>query len=107
MMTKAIKYLSLALFAAFAFSGCARGIAPVTGMLYSDLKAPYDVTNGPNGNKSGTAVCESYLGLIGVGDCSTSTAARSAGITKIHHVDYHTTGILGVYAKVEVTVYGD
>jgi hypothetical protein len=29
------------------------------------------------------------------------------GITKIHHVDFHSTSILGIYAKYMVTVYGE
>ena len=48
-----------------------------------------------------------YLGLIAVGDASIRTAANSAGITKIHHVDYHTTNMLGIVARITVTVYGE
>jgi hypothetical protein len=51
----------------------------------------------------------SSTGIIcfATGDSSIKTAADNGGITKISHVDYHTTSVLGIYAKTTVTVYGD
>ena len=34
-------------------------------------------------------------------------AAKEAGITKISHVDEKSTGVLGLFAKYTVTVYGE
>ena len=42
-----------------------------------------------------------------MGDASVQTAARNAGITKISHVDYKKTSVIGVYAKVITVVYGE
>jgi len=32
---------------------------------------------------------------------------ENGGITKIHHVDYKTEVVLGIYAKLTVIVYGE
>ena len=34
-------------------------------------------------------------------------AAQKAGIKKISHIDYHSTSILGIFAKFTVYVYGE
>ncbi|MGB9771178.1 MAG: TRL-like family protein [Candidatus Kapaibacteriota bacterium] len=90
------------------FAGCsAMGVAPVTGFLYTDIKAPVTATSNTSYTKIGTASCNSILGLIATGDASIEAACKSVGITKIHHVDYHTTNILGIIATFKVYVYGD
>ena len=49
----------------------------------------------------------SFLVLIATGDASIRAAAKSAGITKIHHVDHHSTNMLGFVATYTVIVYGE
>jgi hypothetical protein len=44
--------------------------------------------------------------LIASGDCSIAAAAKSAGITLIHHVDYKTNNVLGLFATHTTIVYG-
>jgi hypothetical protein len=89
-------------------AGCAAyAVAPVTGFVYTDVKGPMTATSNPGGEKVGTAICTSILGLVAQGDASIETAARNGGITKIHHVDYHSTSILGIYATFTTTVYGE
>lgn len=92
-------------------TGCfALAQSPVLGAVYTDVKAPLAVTSNTMTKDKmlkGEATAASYLGLIAVGDASIKTAANSAGITKIHHVDYHTTNMLGIVAKITVTVYGE
>jgi len=92
---------------AFVLSGCAMVMTPAMGAIYTDVKAPLAATSNPQSLKSGTAHCASYLGLIALGDASIEAAAKSAGITKIHHVDYKSMSILGLYGKLTVTVYGE
>jgi hypothetical protein len=41
------------------------------------------------------------------GDSSIKAAAANGSITKIEHVDYHTTSVLGIWGKTTVTVYGE
>lgn len=89
-------------------AGCAAyAIAPTTGFLYTDVKAPYLATSNSGATKTGTAVCTSILGLVATGDASIETAMRNGGITKVSYADYHSTGILGIYATFTVTVYGE
>jgi len=42
-----------------------------------------------------------------MGDASIQAAMQNGGITKIHHVDYKVTSVLGVYATYTTVVYGE
>lgn len=88
-------------------TGCAQVRTPVTGMLYTDVKAPVAVTGNSGSTKVGTAEARSILGLVATGDASVETAAKAAGITKVHHVDAHATSILGIIATYKLFVYGE
>lgn len=88
-------------------ASCAMATAPVTGFLYSDVKSPVAVTGNSGSSKVGIAEATSILGLVGTGDASVQAAAKAAGITKIHHVDQHSTNILCIYAKYTIYVYGE
>ena len=92
---------------AIALSSCSFATAPVLGAIYTDVKAPFAATANPVASKVGTAEATSILGLIATGDASIQAAAQKAGITKISHVDYQSTSILGIYAKYTVYVYGE
>ena len=95
------------LLTALLLSGCAVAASPVIGVVYTDVQAPLDATANAASAKTGEATCESILGIIATGDCSIATAAQSAGITRIHYVDYKTRNILGFYATFTVVVYGE
>ena len=90
-------------------TGCAAySTSPVTGILYTDVKAPVTATASKTAAlKSGSATVTSVLGLVATGDASIETAAKIGGITKIHHVDYSSKSVLGLYAVYTVTVYGE
>lgn len=88
-------------------SSCAVVKSPLTGVLYTDIKAPVAATSNSNSTKVGSASATSILGVVATGDASIDAAAKSAGITKIHHVDEHSTSILGFFAKYKVYVYGE
>jgi hypothetical protein len=89
-------------------AGCgAYVVSPVMGVLYSDVKAPLTATSNASYSKVGKASATSILGLIATGDASIDAACKSAGITKIHHVDFHSNNILGLVATYTVYVYGE
>ncbi len=90
-------------------TGCvAYSTSPVTGVLYTDVKAPVTATASDTAAmKSGSATVTSVLGLVATGDASIEAAAKNGGITKIHHVDYSSKSVLGIYAVYTVTVYGE
>ena len=90
-------------------TGCAAySTSPVTGVLFTDVKAPVTATASEDAAlKSGSAAVTSVLGLIATGDASIETAAKNGRITKIHHVDYSSKSWLGIYAVYTVTVYGE
>jgi len=88
-------------------SSCAVVKSPLTGVWYTDVKAPVTATSNSNSSKVGSAEATSVLGIIATGDASIDAAAKSAGITKIHHVDGHSTSILGFFATYKIYVYGE
>lgn len=107
-MRKLIGYSSAIGLAAL-LSGCVGPWGPVGsvgGSIYSDTMGPVGATSNPVGSKSGEACSTGVLGFAW-GDSSIKTAAAAGGITKISHVDSHTTTVLGVYAKTITIVYGD
>lgn len=103
-----LKSILMAAAAAFMLSSCGAYVSsPVTGFLYTDVKAPITATDATSSSKVGTAEASSVLGWVATGDASIEAAAKSAGITTIHHVDYHAKNILGIYATYTVYVYGE
>ena len=106
------KFLAAAL-VALACAGCVKspvvgGIyTDVKGFAYTDIKDGMAVTGNAGSSKVGTAEVKGYVGLVALGDASIQTAARDAGITRIHHVDYQAKSYVGVYTIYTVIVYGD
>jgi hypothetical protein len=107
-MKKLFGYSSVAVFAVLV-AGCVGPMGPVGGVggtLYTDVSGPLLATSHTSSSKMGEASSQGILGFA-TGDSSIKTAAANGGITKIQHVDYHTTAVLGIYAKTTVTVYGE
>ena len=100
------KFLASAFFAAALLgTGCVK--SPVVGGVYTDVKDGLAVTGNAGSSKVGTAEVKGYVGLVAMGDASIQTAAREAGITRIHHVDYQSKSYVGVYTVYTIIVYGD
>lgn len=91
--------------AALMAAGCVK--TPVSGFAYTDIKDGMAVTGNAGSSKVGTAEVKGYVGLVALGDASIQTAAREAGITRIHHVDYQTKSYVSVYTIYTIIVYGD
>lgn len=92
-------------FAAALFTGCVK--SPIVGGIYTDIKDGMAVTGNAGSSKVGTAEAKGYLGIVAMGDASIQAAAREAGITRIHHVDYQAKSYVGVYTIYTIVVYGD
>ncbi|MEG0455750.1 MAG: TRL-like family protein [Bacteroides sp.] len=88
-------------------SSCAVVQSPVSAWVYVKVKGPVAVTGNTGSSKVGVAKCQGILGLVTTGDASIQTAAKSAGIKKIHHVDYDASSILGIVSTYMVVVYGE
>ena len=92
-----------------ALTGCVGPMAPVGGVhagLFTSVSGPICATSNPIGTKTGEASSTAFL-FFAWGDGSIKTAAANGNITKISHVDYHTSSVLGLYAKTTVSVNGD
>ncbi|RJP76149.1 MAG: TRL-like protein family [Candidatus Zixiibacteriota bacterium] len=96
---------------ALLLSGCAVALGPQVGtfgVLYTGISGPVAATSMTDVyTKGGSATYVNVLGLVAVGNASIEKAMRNGGITKIHHVDYATTGVLGLFSTTKVMVYGD
>lgn len=99
-------FLSICAISALMLSSCGTVSSGISGALYTDVKSPVAVTSNSGSSKVGTSKASMVIG-IATGDASIEAAAKSAGITKIHHVDSHASNILGVYGKYVITVYGE
>ena len=81
--------------------------APLYGGIYTGIKGPgMAIDPGATFSKVGTSQGQGIV-FVATGDASIETAAKSVGITKIHHVDVAYMTILGVYGTVTTTVYGE
>lgn len=78
----------------------------VYGLFYKNATEAGDGFSNVAAYKKGTATCKSYIGLVGLGDCSITAAAKEGKIKNIAYYDIHTRNILG-YKKVTTTVYGN
>lgn len=95
----------------FLASGCAAlsPRAPVIGTVYTDVEGPVTATSNSaplDGLSVGRATARSYLGIVAQGDASIQAAMENGGISEVHHVDFETKSILGIYAEYTVIVYG-
>ena|SRR5215475_16136741 len=107
-MKKLIGYSSAVAVAAL-FTGCVMPNGPIGGTygyVYTDVSGPVLATSNSGATKMGEATSTGII-CVATGDSSIKTAAANGGITKIQHVDYHVTSVLGLYVKTVVTVYGE
>ena len=87
--------------------GCSFARAPISYVLYADVQDGMAVGTGDLANaKVGEASAMSIIGIT-TGDSSITAAAKAGGLKKVYYVDYHSMGILGVYAKTTTKVYGE
>lgn len=77
------------------------------GVLYTSVTEGQMVTSNQLGTKVGTSSSTGVLGLVSIGDASIQTAANSAGIKKVSHVDVKKTSVLGLFATYTLMVYGE
>lgn len=93
---------------AFALASCGGVATPVTGVFYTNLKAPQAVgpASGGGSLKQGEAICTSYLGFVATGDCSLEAAMKAGDITEVVTVDYQGTSVMGFVARFKLIVRG-
>jgi len=105
-MNKRFRSLMILCLSAALLSGCTFGMTPIQGAFFTDFEGPMMVGSAAGSAKVGVAEGTAVIGF-GSGDVSIATAMKNGGIKKIHHVDYHTTNVLGLFTKVQLKVYGE
>ena len=94
--------------ASFVTAGCASVASPVPGCIMLDVKAAHQAhSEMVSTTKVGKATAGHILGWIGSGDASITAACENGEITKISHVDYHSTNLLGIIGDYTTIVYGE
>lgn len=90
-------------------TGCVAPNGPIGGSygyVYTDVSGAVTATSNAKGTKVGTATSKGII-CFATGDSSIKAACENGGITKISHVDYHVTSVLGLYVETTTTVYGE
>lgn len=115
-MFKSVRNAAMGMFVVAA-SGCATNLHPggptPSGLIFSNARstAPalaIEVSSDVKMAKSGSAMSSAVLGLFAFGDSSVTQAMKSAGITKVHHVDYvNNTVLAGLFISTTTIVYGE
>jgi hypothetical protein len=78
------------------------------GLIYTDTKDSVTATPSVDSSaKQGQSCATNILGLVSTGDMTILAAKKAGGIRRVSSVDYHQSGILGVYGKTCVIVKGD
>ncbi len=106
-MTKTLLCVAM-LVVIMGMAGCAYPTnGPVAALITVDTKGPAAVGN-PDAaaTKVGRSQSAGIL-LVAFGDASISAAVKEVNITRIHHVDVETLGIMGIYARSTTIVYGE
>ncbi len=78
---------------------------PVFGFIYKDATEAGEGFANYLPSKCGKATCTSYFGVVGLGNCSVSEAAKKGGIKNVAYYDVHTRNIVG-FKRVTVNAYG-
>jgi len=104
-MKKKVLLFAAAASLAFMTSSCGM----IGGVIYDGHTNPHSVTSNSisKNAKVGTSSYSTILGIVCIGDGGINAAAKTAGITKISHVDQKNLNVLGVFTKVETVVYGE
>ena len=79
------------------------------GILSVDIKLPSSNTSVATSTKKGSASCESWFGMVAMGDASVNAAIKKGGITKVNYVDKAVKSEipLGIKTVYTTTVYGE
>lgn len=107
-MKKTFSRVATLAVAVIALSSCAGvGTSVGSGLWYTNVTDGVAATSNTVGTKVGTAKASNILGILATGDASIQTAASSAGIKRISHVDVQKNSILGLFSTSTLYVYGE
>lgn len=87
-------------------TGCMHPTAIDSPIMIDQVKSGEMFDNSVAMTKCGRAEAKHVL-LFATGDASIRAAMRDGNITKIHHVDYKSTNVLGLFMSLETMVWGE
>ena len=96
----------IALFAVlFATSACVNA-EEMLGLIYQKAVTPGNGYTSIPATKMGTAQCQSYFGIVGVGDCSVQKAMKNGKIKQLGGYDVWRKNILG-FQTIKTQAWGN
>lgn len=98
--------LALLILGTSLLTGCAATAFGPRGILYTNTRGPVSVSEAEGNSAVGRATTPILLG-IATGNASVQAAMANGGITRVHHVDYEATLVLGLFGSYTVVVYGE
>ena len=100
--------LSVLLAGVVFMAGCIQTRSDVSGWITLTKSSGHVGDSAAKATKVGTSEAKGII-LVAFDDSSIDKACKSVEprITKIHHVDYETINILGIYGAVKTVVYGE
>jgi len=89
-------------------TGCVMTGGNIGAGITTDVQGPVSgfVDNSVKQEKVGTAKSSGII-CVAMGDASIAAAMKNGNIKKVHHVDYKTSNILGIWGEFITTVYGE
>ena len=109
-MKRIVMLMTVILLIVILLSGCAMAPTPVgMGGLYTSAKFGNGSywQNDVSSHKVGEASCSNVLGILVTGDASIQAAMENGGIKKVHHIDYKSSSIPGLFSTHTIIVYGE
>ncbi|MCR5262200.1 MAG: TRL-like family protein [Candidatus Gastranaerophilales bacterium] len=80
--------------------------AEILGFIYQKAITPGDGYTTIPAAKTGIATCQSYFGIVGVGDCSVQKAMKNGKIKQLGGYDVYRKNILG-YQIIKTQAWGN
>jgi len=81
----------------FLLGACSLGNAPVTGILFTNVKSPItsEVGDGTSSGRTGRSCAQSILNLVAFGDASINAAKVDGKVTRIGFIDQRNMTVTG------------
>lgn len=106
-MKKKLFPIACAIALSLGLTSCGAVEGVMSGAIFTNHTVPVAITSNVVGTKVGRAQTLNVLGLVTTGNGGINKAAKSAGITRISHVDKQAKSVLGLYVINVYTVYGE
>ena len=111
MIRKLLSFVAIATFVGAQATGCAvPNTTHIAGSFFLDVGHEGWVIAEDGkvaSTKTGKGSQNGILGIATTGDASIEAARHAGGLTRVSHIDYHASHILGIIGECTVITYGE